>query len=120
MTALRAKRRNLTLEIAHAGFAGVAANDLDQRVSLNLKLLLVQAMVFHDLGNEMPLGDFDLLILGVAGDADQLHAIHERRRNIQRVRRGHEHHVRQVVFDLEIVVHERRILFGIENLEQCR
>ncbi len=63
-------------------------------------------MLAHGLGQEVPLGDLHLLKHGVAGDADDLHAVHQRRRNVQRVGRGDEHHARQVIFHLEIVVHE--------------
>jgi len=37
--------------------------------------------------------DLDLLVLGVAGDPDDLHAVHQRSRNIQRIRGRDEHHV---------------------------
>ena len=36
------------------------------------------------LGEQVPLGDLDLLILGVAGDADDLHAVHQRPRHPER------------------------------------
>ena len=68
----------------------------------------------------MALGDLDLLVLGVARKANDLHAVHERRRNVERIRRGDEHDVRQIVVDLEIVVVERRVLLGIQDLEQGR
>ena len=64
--------------------------------------------------------DLDLLVLGVAGDPDDLHAVHQGRRNVQRVRRGDEHHVGEIVIDLEIVVVEGVVLLGIEHLEQRR
>ena len=68
----------------------------------------------------MTLGDLDLLVLGVAGEPDDLHPVHERLRHAERVRRGHEQHVRQVVVDLEIVVVEGVVLLGIEHFEQRR
>ena len=68
----------------------------------------------------MALGDLDLLVLGVAGDADDLHAVEQRLRHAQRVRRRHEHHVRKVVVDLEVVVVERVVLLGVEHLEEGR
>jgi hypothetical protein len=40
-------------------------------------------------------------------------------RHVQRVGRRHEHHVRQVVIDLQIVVVERRVLLGIEHFQQA-
>ena len=70
--------------------------------------------------DQMLARDLDLLILGVAGDADDLHAVHQRRRNVERVRRGDEHHVGQIVVDLEIVVVEGVVLLGVEHLEQSR
>ena len=38
---------------------------------------------------------------------------------IERVRRRHEHHVRQIVIDLEIVVVEGVVLLGVQHFEQC-
>ena len=64
--------------------------------------------------------DLDLLILGVAGDADDLHAVHQGRRDVERVRRRDEHHARKIVVDLEIVVVEGVVLLGVEHLEQRR
>ena len=80
----------------------------------------LQRVVADRLGQQMPLGDFHLLVLGVAGDTDDLHAVHQGRRDVQRIGRGHEHDARQVVLDLEIVVHEGRVLLRVEHLEQRR
>jgi hypothetical protein len=77
-------------------------------------------MVADRLGQQVPLGNLDLLILGVAGNADQLHAIHQRRRDVERIGRRHEHHARQIVFDLEVVIHERRVLLRIEHFQESR
>ena len=66
------------------------------------------------------LRDLDLLVLGVAGDADDLHAVHQGRRDVERVRRRDEHHVGEIVVDLEVVIVEGVILLGIEHLEQRR
>src|SRR3546814_5175988 len=54
---------------------------------------------------------FRSLVFGVTRQPDHFHAIEQRPRNVQGVRGGDEHHVRQVVFDLEIVILERRVLF---------
>ena len=64
--------------------------------------------------------DLDLLILGVAGDADDLHAVHQGRRDIERVRRGDEHHVGEIVVDLEVVIVEGVVLLGVQHLQQRR
>src|SRR3546814_15252700 len=63
---------------------------------------------------------FRSLVFGVTRQPDHFHAIEQRPRNVQGVRGGDEHHVRQVVFDLEIVILERRVLFRIEYLQQRR
>ena len=119
-TALRIRLRQLALEIAHAGLARVAADERQQRLVVDRPLLRLEA-VLGDLGRDQVLArDLDLLVLGVAGDADDLHAVHQRRRDVERVRRGDEHHVREVVVDLEVVVVERRVLLRVEHLEQRR
>ena len=64
--------------------------------------------------------DLRLLVLRVAGDADDLHAVHEGRRDVQRVGRRHEHDVGEIIVDLEIVVVEARVLLGVEHFEQRR
>ena len=51
---------------------------------------------------------------------DDLHTIHQRIGNIQRIRRCHEHHFGQVIFDLDIMVDECAVLFRIQHLKQCR
>ena len=67
------------------------------------------------------LGDLDLLLLGVAGELQHFHAVAQRLRNrVQHVGRADEHHVRQVVLDVEVVVEERVVLLGIEHFEQRR
>ena len=47
------------------------------------------------------------------------HAVLKRSRNcVQNVGSGHEENLRQVVFDVEIVVLEHEVLFRIENFEE--
>ena len=73
------------------------------------------------LGNQEALGDLELFQFGIAGKADHFHAILQRRRNgVQHVGRGDEEHLAQIVFDVEIVIHEHVILFWIEHFEQGR
>src|SRR3546814_2863902 len=72
------------------------------------------------LGDEVALCDLDLFILGISGQADDLHAVQQRLRHVERVRRRHEHHVRQVVVDLQIVIVELGVLLRVQHLEQRR
>jgi hypothetical protein len=74
-TGLARELGDLALEIAHARLAGVAADDLLQGRILELPLARLQAMVLALVGDQVALGDLDLLVLGVAGKADDLHAV---------------------------------------------
>ena len=67
----------------------------------------------------MPLGDRDLLVLGVAVDPDDLHPVEQRSRDrLRDVRRRDEQHLGQIEVHVEVVIAERVVLRGIEDLEQ--
>jgi hypothetical protein len=68
----------------------------------------------------MTLGDLDLLVLGIAFETDDLHAVEQRLGQVQAVGRAHEHDIRQVDVEFEVVILELGVLFGIEHLEQGR
>ena len=69
----------------------------------------------------MVAGDRDLLVLGVAVEPDDLHAVEQRPGDgVGHVRRGEEEHVRQVELYLEVVVAEGVVLRRVEHLEQGR
>ncbi len=69
---------------------------------------------------QVTLGDEHLLVVGVAVEADELHAIEQRPRDgVGDVGRGDEDHVAEVELDLEVVIAERVVLRGVEHLEQC-
>ena len=60
------------------------------------------------------------LVLGVAVEPHDLHAVEQRGRDrVGDVRGGEEQHVGQVEFELEVVVAERVVLRRVEHLEQC-
>ena len=66
-------------------------------------------------------GDGDLLVLGVAVETDDLEAVEQRTRNrLDDVRGRNEQHLGKVELDLEVVIAERVVLGGIEDLEQRR
>ena len=91
-----------------------------QRLIVDLPFLRLQTVVLALLGDQVALGDLDLLVLRVTGETDDLHAVQQGRRDVQRVRRGHEHHVGQVVVDLQVMVVEGVVLLGVEHLQQRR
>jgi len=104
----------------HAGFPRIIADQVAQGVLAQHELALFQAMRLDLLFDQMALGDFDLLVLGIALEPDDLHPVEQGLRQVQRVGGGHEHHVRQVDVDLEIMILELVILFRVEHLEQGR
>ncbi len=113
---------DLTLEITNAGFTGVVIDDrLDGRV-LEGDLLGLDAMLIQLLRHEMHARDVELFAPCVTGDLDDLHAVPKRRRDgVAHIARGYEHHLREVVWDFEVVVAESVVLLGVEHLEQrCR
>ena len=83
-----------------------------------MQLLVLHTVVGHLLGQQVLHGDVGLLVLGVARQADDLHAVEQRRRDVHRVGRGDEHHVGQVEVHLHIVVAELVVLLGVQNLQQ--
>ena len=111
---------HLALEVPHAGLARVVAHQVAQRLLGDGPLARLQPIRLGLLRQQVAPCDLDLLILGVAGDADDLHAVHQRLRHAQAVGGRHEHHIRQVVIDLEIVVGEGAVLLRIQHFEQRR
>ena len=81
---------------------------------------LLQPMRFHLLGNQMPFGDLHLLVLGIPLQPDDLHAVEQRLRQVEAVGRAHEHHIRQVIIDLQIVILKLGVLLRVEHLQQRR
>ncbi len=87
----------------------------------NDHVVVGQAGALDGLGREEALGDLDLLLLGVAGELQDFHAVAERLgHRVQHVGRADEHHVRQVVLDVQVVVEEGVVLLGVEDLEERR
>ncbi len=111
----------LTLERTHAGFARVVLDDLLDRLVGDLELLRREAVLFELLRDQVLPRDRELLVPRVAGDLEDLHAVAEGRRDrIGDVGGRDEHHVREVVRDLEVVIGEGVVLLGVEHLEQRR
>ena len=68
---------DLALEIAHAGFARVVADYLAERLVGDRDLLLADAVRLELPLDQVATGDLELLLRGVAGEADDLHAVAE-------------------------------------------
>ena len=117
---LAADLGNLAVETAHPGLAGVVTHDVTDRRLLDHQLAFGNAVGLHLLVDQILDGDADLLVLGVAGKTDDLHAVQQRRWNVQRVGGRHEHHVGQVKVDLGVMIDESVILLRIQHFQQCR
>ena len=80
-----------------------------------------QPVRLHLPAHQIAVRDLELLVGGVAGKADDLHAVAQRPRNgVEHVGRGDEHHAGQVERHGEVIVAERVVLLGIEHFEQRR
>ena len=77
---LAADVADFALEVAHAGLARVVADDLEDRIVGEGDVLLAQAGLLALLLHQVLLGDFELFVLGVALQAQDLHAVLQRRR----------------------------------------
>jgi len=95
-------------------------DDVEDRRVADLEFAILQAVLLDLLRQQIAPRNVLLLVLGVAGQPDHLHAVEERRRDIQRVGGADEHDLGQVEIDLEVMVGEGRVLLRIEHFEQRR
>ena len=119
---LAADRRHLALEIAQPRLLGVAGDDLaGSPSSVNSICSSVRPFSLVCLGIRWRRAMRSFSSSRVAGEADDLHAVEERRLDrLEHVGGGDEHHLRQVVRDAEVVIDEAEVLLRIEHLEQRR
>ena len=114
-------RADVALQVAHAGLAGVALDDPPQRVVLERGLVGGQAVGLELPGDEVALGDVELVVLGVAGDLDDLHAVAQRAgHRVHAVGGGDEQHLAQVERHVEVVVGEGVVLGRVQHFQQGR
>ena len=71
---------DLALEVAHAGLARVALDDVAQGRVGDLDLLRLQAVGLQLPPHQVAPGDLQLLVRRVAGERDDLHAVAQRAR----------------------------------------
>src|SRR5581483_1219578 len=112
---------DFALEITHAGFAGIVADDGPQRLVGDFALLGFQAVRFELPAYEIAACDLELFFLGITRDVDDLHAIAQRSRDrIEHVGGADEHDPREIERHGEVIVAKGRILLGVEHFEQRR
>ena len=119
---LAADAADLALEVPQPGLARVGADDLRRpRRPRSARFSGVRPFSRELLRDQVPLRDLELLLLGVAGELDHLHAVAQRRRDgVEDVRRGDEHDLAEVERHVEVVVLEADVLLRVEHLEQRR
>jgi hypothetical protein len=104
---LAANLGNLPFEVTNAGLTGVMLDDVANSTLGNGELFGLEAIFFELLRHEVFKRDLGLLILGVTRNANNLHSIEQRRRDVQTVCGANEHRVRQIEIDFEIMIRER-------------
>ncbi len=87
--------------------------------SETLDLVLPQAVAVALTRPQVALRDRELLLGGVAVEADHLHPVQQRAGDrVRDVRRGDEHHLGQVQLHIQVVVPEGVVLGRVEHLQQ--
>ena len=98
---------------------GVLVDNLAHRGGIYLEIGGLEPMLLALLGQQEVLGYLQFLFSEVAGNVDYLHTVQQgglHGRNT--VGGGNEEYLREVVVQIEVVVVESSILFGIESLEK--
>ncbi len=109
------------LELAHPGLAGVLGDHGADAVVGDLEEPLRQPGRLDLARQQVAAGDVELLLLGVAGEADDLHPVEERPGDrLQDVRGRDEEDLGEVERQVEVVVPERVVLGRVEHLEHRR
>ena len=105
-----------------ASLARVVSHDEAQLGVGDHHFLDTQAIPLDLSRPEMSAGDRHLLVGGVAVESNHLHAVEQRGRNgVGDVGRCDKQHLREIQFDIEIVIPEGVVLRRVEHLEQrCR
>src|SRR5438093_1974635 len=118
---LAAELPDFALELADTRLASVAGDDLAQRAIGERQLTRAQTILSQLAGNEVPLGDLELLALGVAGEVDGLQPIEQRSGDaLQEVRGRNEQDLGEVERDPQVVISERVVLRRVQHLQQRR
>ena len=75
-------------------------------------------MLFHLLFDQMPFGNLELFLTGIAWQGNDLHPVEQRPGNgIQGIRRGDEKNLAQVKRDFQIMIVKRHVLLAIQHFK---
>ena len=118
---LAADRRDLSLKVAQAGFAGVVGDHFLDRAGADDQVFRGQAVGVKLLGDDVFLGDQRLLFFAVAGKMQDLHPVEQGGGDrLQDVGGRDEHDLREVEIDIQIIVPEGGILLGVKHFQERR
>src|SRR6266436_3469309 len=108
----------LALEVPHAGLARVVGDYCHDCFIGYGDLVVLQSCLLDLALHQVVLRDRDLLLLRVAVEPDELHAVQQGRRDrLRHVGGRDEQHLGQVEVDLQVVVAERVVLRWVEHVE---
>merc|ERR1719159_1619227 len=100
---LAADLLDVLLQVAHARLAAVPADELLDRLVLDLQVTLLEPHVLPRVRLEVPPRDLDLLVEHVAGEAHHLHPVEERAGDrVDDVGGAQEEHLREVDGHVEV------------------
>ena len=109
----------MLLQLAHAGFAGVAFDHHTQGAVADAEAGLGHAGLFQLLGPQVAFGDGQFFLGDIAGQADHFHAVEQWAGDrVEGVGGTHKQHLGQVQAQVEVVVEEVDILLRVEGFQQ--
>ncbi len=111
----------VAIQVSYARLTRVLVYDRLDGIVADFDLLRAQPVCFELLGQQVIARDQQLLTVGVARELDHLHPVEQRRGDRgKRICGRDEEYAREVEGDLEVVIAEGVVLFGIEHFEQRR
>ena len=112
---------DLLLKSTNSGLMCIFIYDLRHSALLKLQLSLLETMLLDLLRHKIILRDLILLLSEITAHIDHLHTVLEGRLDsVDAVCSRDEHHVRQIVIYVEIVVMEGCILLRIKSFKESR
>ncbi len=118
---LAADRPDPAFELSDTGLSGIAVDQFMEGLRGKAQPDVGQPVLANLAWHQVALGDLDLLILGIAGQADDFHSIEKSGLNgVGDVGGGDEENPREIDIDPEVVVAKGVVLLRIEDLEQRR
>jgi hypothetical protein len=109
---------NLPLQVSDASLSCISLDDQPSRVRVDFDLFCRQSIGLALAANQIASRDLQLLLFGVARQADDLHPVQQRTWDgVEHIGGGQEHDPREIERNSQIVVAERRILFRVEYFQ---